>query len=137
MKQSIEIDNVTLQEAEAFYHHNVSTTGPYALVSFTDNFRVILKQEAAINLVQTISDAEPVADRYTATKEFALPTMRILTVYEHRIYWLANYFGVAYSDMEEKTYYDPMREYSQQHRVDYNAPSLYGIRIEEEFNGDQ
>ena len=132
MMKTSELSQVTFEEADAFYLHNIAGTSVYALVSFGESYSMILTQEAALNLVQLVNEGTAAAEKYLSAKAFALPTVRALTEYEHRIFWLANFFGCAYSDIENHTFYNPMQEHARKHRVNFNAPSLDGLYINED-----
>ena len=135
MKQRNELSKVTFQEADAFYHHNIAGTAIYALVCFTDSYRMILTQEAALRLVQLLSNDTvlPAANPYTSPDALLMPTVRTLSEYEHRIHWLSDFFGCAYSDIENHTHYNPMAEHARAHRISYRPPSLDGLYIDDDL----
>ncbi len=121
------LSHATFIEVDAFYEQTLAGQGTYALVVFSTDTQFIMKTDQAIKVLDLFSfstAAKQQSSNYRAHR-FALPTLRILTSYEHRCQWIANYFDVSLSDIEEYCKPDSIRALVRQFKLDFTPPDHF------------
>lgn len=136
-----ELTENRFKQLEGYFEMYLKNAPSHAVVDFGGTNEVIMLTSEAFEVARLI--ASGMQNRYVnefsyKSKTHTIPTVRVLTHFEFKCQWLANYFDVPTSTINEYCAFNPCQDYLRATHIDFTPPNvdLTPAEIEHfEFNG--